>query len=137
MQSAERLPRMNDTVLDSSIILAILKNETIDDIAYSIVDGGVMSAVNVAEVYTKLSELKLVSVPQVDAMLATLDRIEPFTARQAKICGLLRERTTHLGMSLGDRACIALAIDIGGEVFTTDGQWVKLEFGCKVQNLRR
>jgi PIN domain nuclease of toxin-antitoxin system len=127
---------MNEDVLDSSIILAVLKSEAIDESADGLIDGGVMSAVSVAEVYTKLSELNSVSLAQVDAMLATLGRIEPFTAQQARVCGLLRPQTRHLGMSLGDRVCIALGIVLRAVVYTTDGKWLEGNFTCEVRNLR-
>jgi ribonuclease VapC len=127
---------MNEDVLDSSIILAILKNEAIDDSAYSVVPGAVMSAVNVAEVYSKLSELDGISLTRVELLLGLLDRIEPFTAAQAKTCGLLRDATRNQGMSLGDRACIALAMDLDATVYTTDRQWAAATLTCRVKLLR-
>jgi PIN domain nuclease of toxin-antitoxin system len=117
---------MNEDVLDSSIILAVLKDETIDEAAYALIDGGVMSAVSVAEV----------SLVRMDALLATLGRVEPFTAEQARVCGLLRAETRHLGMSLGDRACVALGMELGATVHTTDRIWARGDFTCVVRVLR-
>ena len=95
-----------------------------------------MSAVNVAEVYSKLGELNAVSLTQVEEFLGLLDRIEPFTSTQAKACGLLRDGTRDQGMSLGDRACIALAMELDAIVYTTDKQWAKATLACKVLLLR-
>jgi PIN domain nuclease of toxin-antitoxin system len=127
---------MNEDVLDSSIILAVRKDETIDEAAYALIDGGVMSAVSVAEVYTRLSGLKTTSLVRMDALLATLGRVEPFTAEQARVCGLLRAETRHLGMSLGDRACVALGMELGATVHTTDRIWARGDFTCVVRVLR-
>lgn len=126
----------NEAVIDTSVILAILKNETIDELAYSIVDGGVMSAVNVAEVYTKLSDFRMITTQQVDMLLATLVRIEPLTASQARTAGFLRDSTRHAGLSLGDRCCLALAIELGADAYTTEHIWPRLEIACKIHLLR-
>ncbi len=127
---------MNETVIDTSIILAILKNETIDEQAYAIVDGAVMSAINVAEVYTKLSDFHSITVREVEILLATLDRIEPLTAMQARSAGFLRDATRHAGLSLGDRCCLALALELGADVYTTETAWSRVDVGCKVHLLR-
>ena len=127
---------MNENVLDTSIIFAILKNEAIDELAYAIVDGGVMSAVNVAEIYTKLSDFKMVTTRQVDILLGTLGRIEPFTTQQARVAGFLRDSTRHAGLSLGDRCCLALALELGANVYTTEHVWSRVEVGCKIHLLR-
>jgi PIN domain nuclease of toxin-antitoxin system len=135
-RSGGQLRPINEDVLDSSIILAILKNETIDDSAYAVVPGAVTSAVNVAEVYSKLGELDGISLTQVELLLGLLARIEPFNASQAKACGMLRDATRNQGMSLGDRACIALAMDLDATVYTTDRQWATATLACRVKLLR-
>jgi ribonuclease VapC len=127
---------VNEAVLDASVILAILKNEAIDDRAYGLVDGGVMSAVNVAEVYTRLSDLKMVTAQQTDILLGTLGRIEPFSASQARIAGFLRDSTRHAGLSLGDRSCLALALELGADAYTTEKAWSRVDVGCKIHLLR-
>lgn len=127
---------MNENVLDTSIILAILKNEAIDEAAYALVDGGVMSAVNVAEIYTKLSDFKMFDVREVDILLGTLDRIEPFTIHQARVAGFLRDSTRHVGLSLGDRCCLALALELNADVYTTEHVWSRINLNCNIHLLR-
>lgn len=126
---------MSEAVLDASVILAIAKSERIDESAHALVDGGVMSAVNVAEVYTKLSDLGL-TVTSVERLLGVLARIEPFSLHQAKLTGELRASTRHVGLSLGDRACLALAIELGGIAYTTEERWSRADVGCEVRLLR-
>ena len=127
---------MNEVVMDSSIVMAILKNEKIDHAVHGIFGRAVMSTVNVAEIYTKLSELKMSSLGHVDALLSALGRIEAFTPAQAKSAGLLRDRTSHAGLSLGDRACLALALELGAEVYTTDRAWARVDIGVRIHLLR-
>jgi ribonuclease VapC len=53
-------------------------------------------------------------------LLNLLARVEPFTESQAWMAADLRLATKHAGLSLGDRACLALALEIGAEVYTAD-----------------
>jgi len=127
---------MDDVVFDSSVLLAILKSERLNEPALNLIDRAVISSVNVAEVYTKLSELKMLSTQHVDALLAVCRRVEPFSLDQARLAGLLREKTAHAGLSLGDRACFALGLELGAEIYTTDGDWLKVDVGAQVTRLR-
>ena len=126
---------MNEPVIDSSIILAIAKSERIGEMAVSLIDGGVMSTVNVSEVYAKLIDLRIAPAV-VDPLLATLARIEPLTLSQALLASSLRNSTRHAGLSLGDRCCLALALELGGSACTTDQTWSRVDVGCAIQLLR-
>jgi ribonuclease VapC len=122
--------------LDASVLIAIMKNERLDDSALYIVQGAVISTVNLAEVWTKLHELGLTNDPRIDALIALLSRIEPFSASQARMAADLRPVTRHAGLSLGDRACLALTIELGADVYTTEHVWSKLDVGCRIHCLR-
>jgi len=95
-----------------------------------------MSAVNLAEVYSKISELDAAQWPRTEALLALLDRVEPMTQQQARACGELRAKTRHAGLSLGDRACLALAIELGAEVYTADRAWKQINIGVPIHLIR-
>src|ERR1039458_36087 len=103
---------MNRAVLDASVILAVLFQERgAEKMTDEIMDLAVVSAVNLAEVQSKLVKM---GHPPEDAwsdanLLKTAP--EPFTADQATIAGSLIAKTEKYGLSLGDRACLALAID--------------------------
>ncbi len=43
------------------------------------------------------------------------------TRKQALIAGALRTSTRSLGLSLGERACLALAIELNAIAMTSDG----------------
>lgn len=107
-----------------------------DPLAYELVASGYMSTVNVAEAVGKSVGWPEADRRRILALLASLDRVENFTASQARVAGDLVPLTQRAGLSLGDRACLALALELGGEVYTTDRAWTRVDPGCKVNLLR-
>jgi PIN domain nuclease of toxin-antitoxin system len=128
---------MNKSVLDASVILAVLFQERgSEKMTDEIMDGAIVSAVNLAEVQTKLVKL---GHPPEDAwsdasLLETAP--EPFTADQAKIAGSLIAQTQKYGLSLGDRSCLALAITLKAPVYTTEQVWRNLKVGIPIHVIR-
>ena len=75
--------------------------------------------------------------PTVVAGLSELDIIVVDMDRpQAERAGLLRRETRALGLSLGDRACLALALDSGSIALTGDRAWAALTLGIEVELVR-
>jgi PIN domain nuclease of toxin-antitoxin system len=128
---------MNRAVLDASAILAVLFQEPgAEKMTDEIMDLAVVSAVNLAEVQGKLVKM---GHPPEDAwsdanLLETTP--EPFTADQAKIAGSLIAQTEKYGLSLGDRACLALAIALKAPVYTTEQLWRDLKVGVPIHVIR-
>jgi PIN domain nuclease of toxin-antitoxin system len=111
-------------VLDSSALLALVKNEPGADFVLSVLPRSVLSTVNLAEVVAKLSDLNLPLAP-LDATLSEANvEIVAFTQSQARLSGELRSQTRKRGLSLGDRACLALALARGLTAVTADAAWV-------------
>ena len=111
---------MNKVVLDASAILALLNDEPgAEKITPELLSRATASAVNLAEVQTIL--VREGGDPDESWALAVdpLPGVEPFTAEQARIAGSLIQKTSALGLSLGDRACLALAIALDAPVYTT------------------
>jgi len=50
--------------------------------------------------------------------------------------GLLRASTRRFGLSLGDRACLALAQQLQAPVLTTDRVWERLDIGVPIVVIR-
>ncbi len=123
-------------VLDSSAVLAVIWNEPGSDMVLDRIEGAVISAVNYAEVLTKISD-RGVDGKLAKALLSSL-AIDPidFDKVQAETSSQLRPQTRHLGLSLGDRACIALAMTKGWPVITADKAWAELSFSVEVQLVR-
>jgi ribonuclease VapC len=128
---------MKRGVLDASALLALLNGESGSEyVASVIVDGAVISTVNLAEVVTKLSELGMPEVLLHDVLGSLGLEIVDFDFKQAYQVGLLRPLTRHAGLSLGDRACLALAKQLGLPALTTDRVWERLAIGVTVEIIR-
>ena len=123
-------------VLDSSAILALLNDEAGADVVAEILPSNVVSTVNLAEVIASLVN-KGVSGADAEAALLTLDcKSEPFRREEALLAGRLRESTRQAGLSLGDRACLALALSLGLPVLTADRAWRNLPLEVEVRLIR-
>jgi PIN domain nuclease of toxin-antitoxin system len=124
-------------VLDASALLVVLNGEPgADKLPPRLLQDATSSTVNLAEVQSKLVNR---GIDADDAWEATLSPIrEPavFTAEQAKIAGSLVAQTRTLGLSLGDRACLALGITLKAPVYTADRSWKDLKLGIRIQVLR-
>ncbi|HYH65622.1 MAG TPA: type II toxin-antitoxin system VapC family toxin [Urbifossiella sp.] len=127
---------MSKVVLDSSAVLAALQKEPGGDQVLSRLDGAAISAVNFAEVVSKLARTGG-DLSQVLADLQDLvSEICPFDTDQAVAVGQLAATTRDLGLSLGDRACLSLAKALGVPVLTADQAWAKLDIGVSVELIR-
>jgi ribonuclease VapC len=128
---------MGTTVLDASALLAFLNKEVgSEQVAQSIMDGAIMSTVNVSEVIAKLSEANMPEETIHEALdLLGIETID-FNMACAYQAGLLRPMTKTLGLSFGDRACLALAQHFSLPAVTADKTWQKLTLGINVQVIR-
>jgi ribonuclease VapC len=128
---------MSRGVLDASALLALLNGEPgSEQVANVIVDGAVISTVNLAEVVTKLTEIGMSEVLIHDVLDLLGLEIVDLDFKQAYQVGLLRPLTRHAGLSLGDRACLALAQQLSLPALTTDRIWESLTIDVKVQVIR-
>lgn len=93
-----------------------------------------MSAVNVAEVFTLLADGDALAHASGVQTLSLLRTIEPFTAVQARLAGEFRRFGKNV--SLGDRACIALAVDLEADIYTADRAWSGFDIGRPVHLIR-
>ena len=112
--------------MDSSAFLAFLWQESGHEKLISLLDDAVISAVNLAEIYSKCAD-RGIDTDAVKKMISALAiKIAPFDETCAFVTGDLRARTRVLGLSLGDRACLATAISETCQVITADRVWVEL-----------
>ena len=127
---------MSGFVLDASAVLAVLLTEDGAENVLRQVGGASISSVNRCEVGTRLLDLGG-SVEESNRRFngLALDVI-PFDAEQAADAAALRLVTRHRGLSLGDRACLALARAQGRAVLTGDRNWEGLKVGVVIELIR-
>lgn len=124
------------SVLDSSAILAVIFNEPGSDVILPLLQGGLLSTVNLAEVHTRLL-LRGVGVDFAWQRVLDLGcEVCFFDDGQARAAGELVAQTRPYGLSLGDRACLALAIQRKATVYTTDAAWKNVGVGVDVEVIR-
>lgn len=123
-------------VLDASALLCLLNDEPGADRVAEVLTRSLIGATNLAEVVSKLRERGL-SLDEVREVLGGLHLdVRPLTPVQAMLIGDLRPATRPLGLSLGDRACLALAIELNAEIFTTDAALTKADVVITATNVR-
>jgi ribonuclease VapC len=128
---------MNRVVLDASALLAILNQEPgAETLTPELLSGAVISTVNLAEVHGKLIGRGLSPDDAWEAALGPIREAVPFTAEHAGLAGDLVAKTHPLGLSLGDRACLALGLALKAPVYTADKSWKKLKAGAHIQIIR-
>lgn len=124
-------------VLDASALLCLLNDEPGADRVVEVLTRSVMNTTNLAEVVSKLRERGL-SLEEVREALGGLHLdVRPLSPSQAMTIGDLRPATKPLGLSLGDRACLALALDLSAELFTIDADLASADVGVSITDIRR
>jgi ribonuclease VapC len=127
---------VNRVVFDASAIIAASNNEAGSRTVLAMKDRSAVSTVNLAEVKSKLILKGLAPGDAWAAALSFSNEIFSFDSEQASIAGGLVEFTRPYGLSLGDRACLALALVLDAPVYTTDKAWAKLDLGLRIHLLR-
>ena len=123
-------------VLDASALLAYLQEEPGRDTVAALLPQAVVSTVNWTEVIGKTEGAGLESGDLFDSLARLGLASEPFSRVQAEIAGHLVEFTRPLGLSLADRACLALAMERGDTAYTADRVWLDLRPDVHVETIR-
>jgi ribonuclease VapC len=122
--------------LDASALIALLEDEPGADAVAPILNDSLISTVNLAEVLEREAATRLAAAGEGVDLEELGIKIAPFTARQAEIAARLRPVTRSAGLSLADRACLALALDLGALAVTADRTWRKVDVGVAVKVIR-
>jgi PIN domain nuclease of toxin-antitoxin system len=124
-------------VLDASAILALIGNEPgADKLTFNLLSRAVASAVNLAEVQTKLVNRGWTPAQAWEDATSPVREILSFDAEQARVAGDLVTLTRHLGLSLGDRACLAVAVVLDLPAYTAEKAWKKLRISVPIHIIR-
>ena len=127
---------MIEAVLDASVILAHLKGEPGGDLALSLIPSGQICSINLSEVVAKLidngdsAQLAIATVASLQVL------VFPADVELALDAGAMRAGTRHLGLSLGDRFCLALGRRTGLPVYTADRRWAALAGSMDIRLIR-
>ena len=123
-------------VLDASAVLAVINGETGAEMVQNVWMDASISAVNYSEVIAKLVDSGLDDTDTIDILDALPLTVHDVDVAQARQAGLLRRQSREHGLSLGDRACLALAVSLGLPVMTADHVWTEMDVGIEVIVIR-
>ena len=118
---------MSKVVLDASALLALIKNESGAKLIEGLLGNIIMSSVNVTEVAGILLDSDMSIEEAQEAIEPFIDSIVSFDFEHSMACAALKKATKHLGLSLGDRACIALGIKLRLPIYSADKIWQELK----------
>jgi len=127
---------VSKVVFDASAIIAASNGEAGSRTVLALKDRSAVSTVNLAEVKSKLVLRGLAPAEAWAVALSFSNEVFSFDSEQASIAGALVEFTRPYGLSLGERACLALALVLDAPVYTTDKTWANLDLGVQVHLLR-
>jgi PIN domain nuclease of toxin-antitoxin system len=117
-------------------VLAVIFNEPGSDAVTDLLEGGLLSTVNLSEIQTRLV---LGGWPAAFAWSRVLSmgfELCFFDDEQARLAAEMIGKTRPFGLSLGDRACLALARQRKATVYTTDRVWKELSLGIEIEVIR-
>ena len=122
-----RLSMNNRVVLDASALLALIQEETGAEIIKPLLKFSVMSAVNVTETLSVLQRTNISPEEGLTLITDIVTTIVPFDLEQAEQVAKLHPLVQPQGLSLADRACIALGIKLQIPIYTADRIWDELK----------
>jgi ribonuclease VapC len=123
-------------VLDASAVLVLLLDESGADVVAEAVPDSALSAVDLAEVLSKLGDRGVDTSGLVDHLAAAGVRVEPMTEQDAAEVARLRRLDTRKVLSLGDRCCLALARRLSSSVLSAGRAWSALDTEVEVRQVR-
>jgi PIN domain nuclease of toxin-antitoxin system len=125
-----------DAVLDASALIALLRDEPGAEAVEHLLGRAVMSVVNWAEVLQRYRAHGIDTADKRESVEALGVGIVGFTPDDAEMAAELWEPTRAAGLSLADRACLALARRLDLPAHTADRDWRKVDVGVEVVLIR-
>ncbi len=123
-------------VHDASSLLAVAFREPGHELARSKLRDSVISSVNWSEVVQKVAQHGGRTNGLAELFLGLGVSIAPFDRATAERAAALYPQTKASGLSLGDRACLAVGLELEREVFTADKSWADLELDLAITMIR-
>ena len=129
---------MSEFALDASAVIAVLLRERGGEIVQPLMSRASIATVNLSEVVSHFAK-KTDDDAEIREMIGNLPfKKIPFDEELAYEAGLLIRSTRAAGLSLGDRACLALARRLGAKILTADRAWsrVAAAVGVEIEFIR-
>lgn len=123
-------------VLDASALLAFLFGETGHEQVAAQLDKSCISAVNLSEVIGRFTRDGHDAREVLQQIGRSPIETVPFLAEDAAFAAALVPATAHVGLSLGDRCCLALAAARKAPAWTSDRAWASLDVGVAIEVIR-
>ena len=123
-------------LIDSSALLALILGERGGTKVAPAVEHGVMASVNYGETVTALINRGWGPSDATSLVESFALHVVPVEKSDAVLAGEWRAPTRHLGLSIGDRICLAVGFRLGATVLTADKAWGGLSLGVKVLVIR-
>ena len=127
---------MAEVVIDASVLLAAILGEPGNDALADLGEPALLSAVNLAETRARLVDRGFDRRSVNESISLFNVQVVDFDAEQAAISADLRPATRAAGLSLGDRACLALAQKRGAVALTADRAWAGINTPVEVRVVR-
>jgi ribonuclease VapC len=122
--------------LDASALLCVLLEEPGADYITERLTAALVSATSYAEVIAKLVD-RGAPAEDVVTIMADLDiEIVPVDRKQAELSGWIHAATREAGLSIGDRACLALALTRRAVAVTMDPRWRHIDCDIEIEIAR-
>jgi len=122
--------------LDASALLAFLLRERGHERVRELLSEACVSTVNFSEVLARFARAGQDVVIVAEKLLAAPIEVVAFSTQQAALAAALVRETQAEGLSLGDRACLALARERGVRVVTADKSWRRLKLPIEIETIR-
>jgi ribonuclease VapC len=122
--------------LDASALLSFMFRETGHERVASVIGESCISSVNISEVLGRFSRDGHNCRKVLKEIQATPIEVVSFDAAQAMIAAELVAKTAAFGLSLGDRACLALALARKVPAMTADQVWARVDAGVDIRVIR-
>ena len=110
-------------VLDASAILALIQEESGAEVIRPLLKQSMMSTVNIAETLTSLQKVEIGPEEGMEYLSLLIAEIVDFDTDQAIDAAEFYPHVKHKGLSLGDRACLALGKKFQATIYTADKVW--------------
>lgn len=126
----------DSVVMDASAVLAVFYGEPGSDVVIELLRGALLSTVNLAEVHAKLLKDGAAARQAWNRLMDLGCEICVFDDEQARLAAEMAEQTRPFGLSLGDRACLALALQRKARAYTADRAWKGLPVEVEIEVIR-